>query len=69
MIIKKITSDRLAELNRFKGQSVEIIILPKLEGKNDRKNLTLLNELIGSCPDLPDGIEFQNELRKEWESK
>jgi hypothetical protein len=67
-IIKTITSDRLPELNQFKGRSVEIIILPDIEDdKNKKTNLDLLKELQGSCPDLPDGMEFQRKIREEWD--
>ena len=64
-IVKTITSDRLPELNKYKGKSVEIIIL--LDSAENNKNLDLLNEFRGSCPNLPDGLEFQNEIRQEWE--
>lgn len=67
-IIKTIDSDVLPELNQFKGKSVEIIILPEIEENKTRKGkLDLLNELKGSCPNLPDGIEFQKNIRAEWD--
>ena len=67
-IIKTITSDRLPELNDYKGKNVEIIILPGINNeKKNKKNIELLNELRGSCPNLPDGMEFQNKIRKEWD--
>lgn len=66
-IIKTITSDRLPELNNFKGRSVEIIILPDVTDDWKKDNLEALNKLRGSCPNLPDGMEFQRQIRKEWE--
>lgn len=63
-IIRKIKNDRLSELNDFIGKSVEIIILPGIE---ETKNSNILNELVGSCPDLPDGLDFQKKIRTEWE--
>ena len=67
-IIKKITDDRLEELNRFKGKNVEIIIKSGIsEDKNQKNNINMLVELKGSCPNLPDGMEFQKRVRQEWE--
>ncbi len=65
-IIKTITSDRLPELNNYKGKNVEIIILSEMPEKEEKNGLALLNELNGSCPDLLDGMEFQNKIRAEW---
>ena len=47
-IIKKIGSDRLPELNAYKGKSVEIIILPYLSKKKSGKNKIehLINRLL-----------------------
>ncbi len=64
-IIKTITSDILPELNNFKGESVEIIILPNI--KPIKKSITQFNNLKGSCSNLPDGIKFQQKMRTEWE--
>ncbi len=66
-IIRTITSDRLPELNKYKGKSVEIIILPEISEKKEKNSLEILNELKGSCPNLIDGMEFQNKIRKEWD--
>ncbi len=63
-IVKKITDDRIEELNGFKGRNVEIIILPVEEKKN---SASLIEELSGSCPSIVDGMEFQNTIRREWE--
>ena len=59
-IIKKVSSDRLPELNKYKGKSVEITILPYLS----KKNIEHLTDLIESCPNLEDGLEFQKRVRK-----
>jgi hypothetical protein len=66
-IIKTITSDRLPELNNYKGRNVEIIIIPDITEDKKKGNLDILNELKGSCPDLPDGMEFQRKVRDEWD--
>lgn len=67
-IKKTITSDRLPELNDFKGKDVEIIILKNdNENRKNKSNLELINEVRGSCPALMDGMEFQNRIRKEWD--
>jgi len=66
-IIKKITSDRLPELNQFKGRSVEIIILPDVEEKQQIKDMDSLLSLRGSLKKKIDGMEFQREIRKEWD--
>ena len=66
-IIKTITSDRLPELNNFKGRSVEIIILPDVvDENNEEKNESLLS-LRGSMKSKIDGMEFQRQIRKEWD--
>ncbi len=62
-----VTDDRIEELNEFKGKNVEIIILPNYSEKIKKNQIEFLNQLKGSCPNLPDGIEFQNQIRKEWE--
>ena len=67
-ILKKITDDRLEELNQYKGKNVEIIILSSIPVQSEnKKSLQWLNELKGSCPKLPDGLEFQKSIRKEWD--
>lgn len=66
-ILKTVTDDRIEELNQFKGKNVEIIILPNDSEKIEKNKVQFLNELKGSCPNLPDGMEFQNQIRKEWE--
>ncbi len=66
-IIRTITSDRLPELNKYKGKSIEIIILPEISEKKEKNSLEILNKLKGSCPNLIDGMEFQNKIRKEWD--
>ncbi len=66
-IIRTITSDRLPELNQYKGKSVEIIILPEVtENKTAIKNDSILS-LRGSLKTKIDGMEFQRQIRKEWE--
>ena len=62
-IVKKVTDDRVEELNKFKGQDVEIIILP---AEVQKGNASLLKDLCGSCPSMPDGMEYQSAIRKEW---
>ena len=32
----------------------------------EKNPLQWLEELSGSCPDLPDGVEFQRKARKAW---
>jgi len=64
-IIRTITSDKLPELNKYKGKSVEIIILSEISEQKNISSFELL-ELKGSCPGLMDGMEFQNRIRKEW---
>lgn len=66
-ILKTVTDDRIEELNQYKGKKVEIIILPNDSEKIKKNQIEFLNQLKGSCPNLPDGIEFQNQIRKEWE--
>ncbi len=63
-IRKIVNSDVLPELNNYKGKNVEIIIL---SNENKKRNIGQLNELIGSCPNLPDGMEFQKKIREAWE--
>ena len=65
-IIKTIKSSYLPELQKFKGRKVEIIIIQEDTGKESKNNIDMLNEFIGSCPDLPDGMEYQNKMRREW---
>ncbi len=66
-IVKKINDDVLPELNRYKGKDVEIIILPKSSTPEiSQRNPHLINELKGSCPDLQNGMEYQNKIREEW---
>ena len=67
-IIKNIKSDRLPELNKYKGRKVEIIILPDIDNSNVKENNTynqLLN-LRGSLKTKIDGLEFQKRIREEW---
>jgi len=69
-IEKKITSDKLEELNQFKGKIVEIIILVKSVSVEKKKvGIKWLEKIKGSCPKLPDGMEFQNRIRKEWDNR
>ncbi len=68
-IHRVITDDRIAESKPFIGRRVEIIILPE---ENEKENNTISKEnsliaLHGSCPNLIDGMEFQNKMRSEWE--
>ncbi len=61
-IIKKVDSETLKELKKFIGQKVEIIILPIQENTTKQAKITKFKKIEG----LPDGLEFQNNLRKEW---
>ena len=66
-IIKKVTDDRLEELNKYKGKNIEIIILSNAPFQSEnQKSLQWFDELKGSCPELPDGLEFQKNIRNEW---
>ena len=65
-ITKIVTDDRVEELNQHKGKKVEIIILSDI-AKEKKSDWDILNALRGSCPDLPDGMEFQRKIRKEWD--
>lgn len=65
-IVKTITSSYLPELQKFKGRKVEIIIIQEDTGKELKNNIDMLHEFIGSCPDLPDGMEYQQRMRQEW---
>ena len=64
-IIKTIHDDVLPELNRYKGKSVEIIILPHEEDAG--KKVDSLLSLRGALKTRIDGMEFQNGIRKEWD--
>ncbi len=67
-IEKTVNDNTLPELERFKGQHVEIIILPGKNYRDTTKSRSgLINELRGSCPNLRDGMGYQKEARKEWE--
>lgn len=71
-IIKKITSDRLEELNQYKGIKVEIIINPYIDESSqevdqNKYDPTDLNKLRGSCPNLLDGMEYQRKIREQWD--
>ncbi len=69
-IEKKITNNRLDELEQFKGKNVEIIILVKPALAEKKKvGIKWLDKIKGSCPNLPDGMEFQNKIRKEWDNR
>jgi len=65
-IIKTIINDVLPELRRYKGKSVKIIILPN-EEKRDYKNHDSILSLRGALKSRVDGMEFQNQIRKEWD--
>lgn len=62
-ILKKITNDRLEELNFYKGKNVEIIILSDI---NSEKNKNSILSLKGALKTKIDGMEFQQKLREEW---
>ena len=66
-IIKTIGSDRLPELVKYKGKSVEIIILPRIKKKAEFKNYDSILELRGALKNKIDGMEFQKRIRKEWD--
>ncbi len=61
-IFKTVTDDRVEELNQYKGRKVEIIILADVSKEKEKSNWDILSELKGSCPDLPDGMEFQRKI-------
>ncbi len=66
-VIRKIDSDVLPELKKYKEKKVEIIILPandEVEEKSD--NNSILN-LKGVLKDKIDGMEFQRTVRQEWD--
>ncbi len=65
-IKRKITSDRLPELNKFKGQDVEILITQKEEFQK-KGNAKKLLKLKGCLKSNIDGMEFQRKIRKEWD--
>ena len=62
-IIKKVDSDKITELKKFMGRNVEIIIFP-LEEISKGIGKRVFKKIKG----LPDGLEFQHKLRKEWNS-
>ena len=66
-IFKTVTDDRVEELNQYIGRDVEIIILVDISEENEKSNLDISTELKENCPDLPDGMEFQRKIRKEWD--
>ncbi len=67
-IVKTIKDNTLDELKQYKGQSVEIIILSDTQkAPEERSDINLINRLRGSCPDLPDGLAFQQKIREEWD--
>ena len=65
-ILKKVTDDRIEELNRYKGKNVEIIILPEITENKEINNDSILS-LRGCLKTKIDGMEFQRQMRKEWE--
>jgi hypothetical protein len=67
-IHKIVTDDRVEEIKKFIGKRVEIIIFPEdLEEEKENVKENPLFAYRGSCPDIIDGMEFQNKVRKEWE--
>jgi hypothetical protein len=66
-VIKVIDSNQLDELSSYKGQKVEIIILP-LESDTDKTQFHFqqLKKLKGSLPSLMDGLLYQEKIRNEW---
>jgi len=60
--------DRISEIKQFIGKKVEIIILQE---EDEETNVIFhenpLTALHGSCPNIIDGMEFQNKMRSEWE--
>lgn len=65
-INRKITNDRIEELNRFIGKFVEIIILSDEKNNMPDESLSVL-DLKGALNPKIDGMDFQNEIRKEWD--
>ena len=71
-IKRKITSDRLPELNRYIGEDLEIILLLDKFNKKENDNLKTLPDdsifaLKGTLKRKIDGVEFQKKLRAEWD--
>lgn len=65
-IFKTVTDDRIEELNQYKGKKVEIIILPEISENKEKNNDSILS-LRGCLKTKIDGMEFQRQIRKEWE--
>lgn len=66
---KLVTDDRVAEIMRYVGQKVEIIIFPEepVHSEDTKVKINPLLELRGSCPNIIDGRTYQNKIRAEWE--
>lgn len=67
-IHRVIKDDRIAEVKQFIGKKVEIIILPE-DNQEKRESVkdNPFSAFRGSCPNIIDGMEFQNKMREEWE--
>jgi hypothetical protein len=61
-----IKDDRIEEVKQFIGKKVEIIILPE-ENQEEKVTENPFSAFRGSCPDIMDGMEFQNKMREEWD--
>ena len=64
-IVKDIKSENLPELKMFRGQKVEIIILPV----NKSNSTDSILDLRGVLKKQIDGVKFQKDLRKEWDKR
>lgn len=65
-----IKDDRIAEIRQFIGRKVEIIIRSDDDDDSNGNESSIENPLLsfrGSCPNIIDGLQFQNQIRNEWE--
>lgn len=66
-VIRKIDSDVLPELKKYKGKKVEIIILPANDEDEKKSDNSSILNLKGVLKDKIDGMEFQKTVRQEWD--
>jgi len=66
-VIRKIDSDVLPELKKYKGKKVEIIILPANDEDEKKSDNSSILNLKGVLKDKIDGMEFQKAVRQEWD--
>ena len=66
-IHKVITDEEIDRVRQFVGRKVEIIILAEEEPiETAEKKTHSFAALRGSCPDIIDGMEFQEKMREDW---